>query len=437
MRRKTARAALLASLLSVSLWGTIAGCGVGGAPGQQAPGEVESLPPGQPVQGEITFWHSYSADSAELTTLRTKLIPDFQAKHPGTTVRDVSVPADDMHQKVVTAAAGGDLPDVMRSDIVWSPELAKLGVLLPLDQAMPDFQQLAGDTYEAPLATNKYKDHYYGLPLDTNTKVTLYNQETLNAAGVPAVPATFQELRDAGAKLAAGGKFVLAENGTAGWNVLPYIWSAGGQMTDEAVTKSDGFLNGPKAVAGVQLLVDLYQAKALPNIVLGKQAGTSLAEGLAKGSYATATDGPWQVAVLEKQYPGAPVKTAPLPKGDGGGIGVIGGENIVITRLSDNQKLAAEFTRYMLSESAQLEMARVGQMPVLKKLGDQVKAMNAYYPTYVDQLATARPRPPTPAWQKIDEILKNQVQKAIRGDMPVQEALDEAVSQIDPLLAQG
>ena len=48
-----------------------------------------------------------------------------------------------------------------------------------------------------------------------------------------------------------------------------------------------------------------------------------------------------------------------------------------------------------------------------------------------------RPRPPTPAWTKIDEIIRKQVQLAIRGDMSAQEAMDQAVEQIDPLLQRG
>jgi multiple sugar transport system substrate-binding protein len=81
---------------------------------------------------------------------------------------------------------------VVRSDIIWVPELAKLGVLVPLTDALPDFTDLAGKTFEGPLATNVYKGKHYGLPLDTNTKVMLYNQAALQNAGVT-VPKTLDE----------------------------------------------------------------------------------------------------------------------------------------------------------------------------------------------------------------------------------------------------
>ena len=49
--------------------------------------------------------------------------------------------------------------------------------------------------YPGPLATNLCDGHYYGLPLDTNTRVMMYNADTLAAAGLDAPPATFDDLR--------------------------------------------------------------------------------------------------------------------------------------------------------------------------------------------------------------------------------------------------
>jgi multiple sugar transport system substrate-binding protein len=424
---------LAASALTV-LAITLAACGTGG--GGAATTAVDQLPPGQQVSGEITFWHSYSAGGTEVKQLEQKVIPAFEKAHPGTKVKPVTVQYDQMHQKLVTAAAGSSLPDVVRSDIIWVPELAKLGVLVPLSDALPDFTELAGKTFEGPLATNVYKGKHYGLPLDTNTKVMLYNQAALQGAGV-AVPKTLDELKAAAPKLAAQGKYILAEGDTGGWNVLPYIWSNGGEMTDKDVTKSSGYLNGPKSVEAIQLLADLYKQKGLPKLVLGGGGGTPTAEGLAKGTYATIVDGPWTYPPIQKQFPSFKLEAAPLPAGSAGSINVVGGEDIVITTASKNKALAAEFTRYMLGEEAQTMMAETGQLSVLKSLAPKMTEIEPYYAPFLTALETARPRPPTPSWTKIDDILRKQVQLAIRGDLPVQQALDDAVKQIDPLLARG
>jgi multiple sugar transport system substrate-binding protein len=114
----------------------------------------------------------------------------------------------------------------------------------------------------------------------------------------------------------------------------------------------------------------------------------------------------------------------------------VGGESVVLTQSSDNKEAATAFLRYLLSEEAQLAMAEVGQMPVLSALGDQLTDIQPYYATFVEQLATARPRTPTPAWPQIDELLQQHTRQAFTGDVTAQEALDAAAAEIDELLAE-
>ena len=234
------------------------------------------------ISGTVTFWHAYSADSPEVKALETTIIPAFETKYPHVTVKDVAVPYDELHQKLVTAVAGDVLPDLVRADIGWVPELANLGVLVPLDTDMPDFKTLADRTYPGSLATNQWKGHYYGLPLDTNTRVMLYNAEALKKAGIDKAPATVKELVAAAPLLKSTGAYAFADNGAGGWNVLPWIWSAGGEITNKAVTKASGYLNSNASVAGVQTLVDLYKNGYMPDTVFGGTGGLSTSDGLAK-----------------------------------------------------------------------------------------------------------------------------------------------------------
>lgn len=416
----------------VALAITLAACSSGGGTTEQTPVATA----GAQISGTVTFWHAYSADSQEVKTLDEVLIPQFESDHPGVTVEAVPVPYDELHQKLVTAVAGDTLPDLVRSDIMWVPELGDLGVLVALDEQMPDFADYAAQVYPGALATNAFQGHYYGLPLDTNTRVLLYNAEALAKAGLDEPPATFDDLRENAAALTEAGVFSFADNSTSGWNVLPWIWSAGGAVTDEDVTKATGFLDSPESVAGVQLLVDLYREKAIPDIILGGEGGTATSDGLATGAYGTILDGPWMYPIFASQFPDFELQAVQVPAGDGGSISVVGGESVVLTQSSENKDAAAEFMRFLLSEDAQYEMAKVGQMSVLSSLGDKLVGINEYYAPFVEQLATAQPRTPTPAWPKIDDILKAQIHRALIGEVTVQEALDEAAAQVDPLLAE-
>jgi multiple sugar transport system substrate-binding protein len=382
----------------------------------------------------ITFWHAYSADGPEVKRLQKVLIPAFQKLHPGIVVKDVAIPYDSLHQKLVTGVAGGQLPDLVRSDIIWVPELANLGVLQSLDTKMPDFKSIAGKVFPGPLATNYWKGHYYGLPLDTNTRIWVYNPDALLAAGLSSPPATFAQLKSMSATAKAKGVYLYAESGTSGWNILPWIWSGGGSLTNKAYTKATGFLNGPKSVASVQMLVDLYKAGQMPNIIVDSNGGLSTYDGLSQKKYASVLDGPWSFAIFGSAFKETALAGATVPAGPGGSVSVVGGEDIVMTKASKNKAAAAEFIRFMDHSYAQLEMARAGQMPVLKSSTKALVKIHSYYSTYLKQIANAQPRTPTPKWPQIDQVLQTEIAKAFTGDETVQQALTNAATQIDALL---
>jgi multiple sugar transport system substrate-binding protein len=378
----------------------------------------------------VTFWDAYSSDGPEVKRLEKVVIPYFEQTHPGIVVKDVTIPYDNLHQKLITAVAGGQLPDLVRTDIIWVPELANLGVLEPVDKSMPDFKKYSSAVYSGPLATNYWKGHYYGLPLDTNTRTFNYSPTVLKAAGLTTPPTTFAQLRSDAAIAKQHGVYLYAESGTSGWNLLPWIWSAGGSLTNSTFTKATGYLNSAKSVAGIQMLVDMYKAGEMPNIIVNSNGGLGTYDGITQGKYAATLDGPWMFAILGANK----VAGAPVPAGPGGSVSVVGGEDINLMRTSKNKAAAEQFMRFMVSPWAQNQMARAGQMPVNKSLTQKLVAIHPYYATYLKQIATARPRTPSPKWPQIDQVLTNQLAKAFNGSESVQQALTEAAGQIDGLL---
>jgi multiple sugar transport system substrate-binding protein len=383
----------------------------------------------------ITFWHAYATNAAspELQRLTKIVIPRFEQLNPSIKVNQVPFDYNSLQQKLTTSAAGGTLPDVIRSDIAWVPQYAKLGVFAPLDKLMPDFKKLSKVVYPGSLATNFYKGHYYGLPLDTNTRVLMYNQQALASAGITSPPATFAQLQADAPKLKAKGIYAFADSGTGGWNILPWIWSGGGSLTNATFTKASGYLNSPKTVAAVQFLVNLYKQGAIPNLITGDQGALGTEDGLAQGKYATILDGPWMFPIFRSAYPEFHLQTNPVPAGPGGSVSVVGGEDIVMTSSSKHQAADAQFIRFMLSPWAQTQMAHAGQMPVRTDVTKQLTKINAYYGIFERQLRTARPRTPSPNWPQIDTVLGNAVASAFKGQ-PTQQALDGAAQQIDALL---
>ena len=442
--RKKLLAIILASVTSLA---AITGCGQSPAASAsdsksqetatEAPASTnETKEEASTEEVTINFWHHYSAQSAENETLTTVLIPKFEEENPGIKVNAVSHEWADLHDKLLISAQSDTLPDVARLDSAWIPEFQKMGILVPLNKEMSDYNDIAGGLLESAMSTAEIGGDNYGLALNTNTKILYYNVEALSEAGI-AVPKTMDEFVDACKKLSgtnANGQQVWGydEPGLSGWNLCPFIWSMGGSLTNEDQTKATGYLNSKETVAAIEMFADLYKE----NAITGWNSGDiPMTDGFGTGRYAMLLEGPWKVAELAGAYPDFKYETAPVPAGDGGSISVLGGEDISMFN-SANKDAAWKFMKFMTSEFAQVEMAKCGQIPVNKTAleTDTVKA--ADFAPYIEQLQTAKSRPTVACWSEFDSELAAAVTDVVNGDKTAQEAMDELAAKVDTLLAE-
>jgi multiple sugar transport system substrate-binding protein len=267
--------------------------------------------------------------------------------------------------------------------------------------------------------------------------VLITDGAALKKAGMTAPPTTFAELKAMAAKLKGTGMSVFADSGLGQWNVFPWIWSNGGEVTNSTLTKATGYLDGPKSVAAVQMLVALYKEKQIPNLIIGNQGATSTSDGLPKVDYATILDGPWMKGIWSGQYPKFKPIYSPVPAGEGPSTSVVGGEDIVLTSTSKHQQAAENFIAFTQSKQFQLAMAKTGQMTVVPAYESDQAAIDPYYSTFSAQLKTAKARLAIPQAAKVDGILSAALTPAFQGKVSVQAALTTAAQQIDPLLTQA
>lgn len=382
----------------------------------------------------INFWHHYSAQSAENETLMNVLIPAFEAENPGIKVNAVSHEWAELHDKVLVSANTNALPDVARCDIAWLPEFQKMGILVALDEEMPNFAEVSGKLLDSAMSTAIINGHYYALALNTNSKIVFYNKAMLEAAGV-SIPATMEEWIEAVKKLSgenSKGQQVWGWNepALAGWNICPFIWSFGGALTNEDQTIATGYINGPATVKAVETFAELVKAGA----ITGFNAGDiPMTDGFGTGRYAMMLEGPWKSAELAGAYPDVAYGTAPIPAGEGGSISVLGGEDIAMFN-TPNKEAAWKFMQFMTGEYAETEMAKCGQIPVNRAAleSDTVKA--ADYAPFIEAIQTAKARPTVAAWSEMDNGLQVAMNAVVTGEKTAQEAMDELAVAWDALL---
>ncbi len=382
----------------------------------------------------INFWHHYSAQSAENETLMNVLIPAFEAENPGIKVNAVSHEWAELHDKVLVSANSNALPDVARCDIAWLPEFQKMGILVALDEEMPDFTEVSGQLLDSAMSTAQIGGHYYGLALNTNSKIVFYNTAMLEAANV-AVPTTMDEWVEAVKALSGeneNGQQVWGWNepALAGWNICPFIWSFGGALTNEDQTVATGYVNGPATVKAVETFAQLVQDGAITGFNSGD---IPMTDGFGTGRYAMMLEGPWKSAELAGAYPDVAYGTAPIPAGEGGSVSVLGGEDIAMFNTA-NQEAAWKFMRFMTGEYAETEMAKCGQIPVNKAALESDTVKNADYAPFIEAIQTARARPTVAAWSEMDNGLQVALTAVVNGEKTAQEALDELAAEWDALL---
>lgn len=382
----------------------------------------------------INFWHHYSAQSAENETLMNDLIPKFESENPGIKVNAVSHEWAELHDKILVSASSQSLPDVARLDIAWLPEFQQMGVLVALDQEMPDFSEVAGTLLDSALSTANIGGSYYALPLNTNSKILFYNTAMLEAAGVE-VPTTMDEWVEAVRKLSgtnANGQQIWGWNEPAlsGWNICPFIWSFGGSLTNEEQTVATGYINSPETVKAVETFAMLAQEGALTGFNSGD---IPMTDGFGTGRYAMMLEGPWKTAELAGAYPDVAYGTAYMPAGEGGSISVLGGEDIAMFNTA-NREAAWKFMQFMTGEYAETAMAKCGQIPVNKAALESDTVKNADYAPFIQAIETAKARPTVAAWSEMDNELTNAMTAVVNGEKTAQEAMDELAVVFDELL---
>ena len=372
----------------------------------------------------ITFWHTYG--DAETPVIDEVIIPMFEAANPDIKVEAVRQ-SGDFNQMLVTALGTGVVPDVARVDITKTSAYAKLGGIVAMDE-IEGFDALKDAVLEAPLSTNLWNGHYYGLPLNTNCKAAVVNLNVLKELGFDEPPATMEEFV-AACKEKAPGQYKLNVSGLGDWDLYPYFWLFGGKLTDEGFTTASGYLDSAESVAAINTMLELHEDGVF---TIRDVDGTPDAWDGINSEYAMFFEGPW--APFNEE---AGIVPALIPTWNGKSASVVGGENIVIFSGSQKQDAAFRFVTFMLSEEVQLELLKVGVIPTLKSCVDsEAVQADPKWSVYMKQLESAQSRIPTPQGSTVEQLWQDAMTEIFIEGADVQSTLTNYAAEIDIELAK-
>ncbi|MBK7107263.1 MAG: extracellular solute-binding protein [Ignavibacteriae bacterium] len=121
---------------------------------------------------------------------------------------------------------------------------------------------------------------------------------------------------------------------------------------------------------------------------------------------------------------------APLPHLKGKkSLSVLGGWNIMISKYSEHKKEAFQFIKFILDENSQKEMYKIGSyLPVLSSLYSDKAFLKKYPGLEKDKklLANGVHRPFLEDYTKLSDVISYYVNKVIKKDFTIEEALEKA-----------
>ncbi len=353
-----------------------------------------------------------------------------------------TLPNDTYQQKVAAAAATGSLPDLLASDVVYSPNYVQQGLFLDITdrlQAEPFFDDLSPAHIEAASLDGAL----YGAPFILDSSLIHYNKDLFEEAGLDpeAPPTDFDELYEYATAIRenVGGDsygFYFAGNcaGCNAYTMFGYLAAAG----EPPFLENGTVANFDNDV--MREVLDLYKRM--------------WDEGLVPESAKTDDGSTWvnlfnqgTIGILPRGTSNfLNLKDAPfehgvvgLPAPDGSRTsGFVGGDVLAISSTSQHVDQAWDFVQWALSDANQVEVvARTGSLPSRVDLADnEYSSANAEIVIAIEGLATGY----TPAttgygsainsatgpWLKMirDYIFNGNPDALTEGEAAIQAAID-------------
>jgi multiple sugar transport system substrate-binding protein len=365
MRRRVMRAAAVAA--AVVLGGSACASGSGGD------------------DDTVTLWvRDYQK------SIMGTLAAEFNAAHD-TQVEVTLVPATSFVQKLGTAVAAYQGPDIASLDLVFAPYFASQGVLADVTdqvEALP----YSGDLSPAHLSQVTYDDKIYGVPFTGDVSVMFYNKTLFAQAGLDpeAPPTTWAEVREAAEAVAAvddsthGFAFSGACGGCNIFSLTPLVWASGGGVLDDDGTQA--LLDSPEVGGALQLYRDMYEAGTMPELVR-TDAGPNAASAFQSGTVGIRFDGTSFMSTLIGDG-AVDFGVAPIPGEDGGSASFAGGDVLSVMTGADNPEGATEFLEWATDRDAQQVLADHAILPIRMDLLDEVYVpQDPRFQVFADALA--------------------------------------------------
>ncbi|MEB3827317.1 sugar ABC transporter substrate-binding protein [Phormidium sp. CCY1219] len=319
---------------------------------------------------EVEFWTMQL--QPQFTEYFNEAIATFESQNPDIEIRWVDVPWSAMESKILAAVSANTAPDVVNLNPNFATLLASRNAWLDLDDRVP---REIRDRYLPNIwDASTFNGKSFGIPWYLTTRITIYNQDLFQEAGIPNPPETYaelaqvaQQIRDRTGKYAFFVTFVPGDSA----EVLESMVQMGMELVD---AEGKAAFNTPEGEAAFQYWVDLYQQGLLPreSLTQGHRQAVQLYQ---SGQIAMLASGPQFFQTIAANAPDIARVSAAGPQITGQtGQKTAAVMNLIIPRNTDVPEAAVKFALFVTNDENQLAFAREANV-----LPSTVKALKDSY----------------------------------------------------------
>jgi multiple sugar transport system substrate-binding protein len=430
--RTTALAAVAALVVACAGGGSATPTPPASTPAPASPSSESANPSPSQEAVKLTYF-TFSAAPDHLKDLDA-IVEAFEAQHPNVTVEVQTAPYADYFTKLQTAVAGGTAPDTFELNYENFVTYATAGTLLDLSAPSAADTSFSADAFY-PKAYEVFQQDgtQYGLPASFSDVLLFYNKDLFDKAGVdyPTADWTWQD------ELAAAEKLTDAGAGTWGtfqpiqfFEFYKVLAQNGGSFfgPDGSVTFNDA-----KGVEAANYLIDKV-GKVMPDNAFGPDEDTALFKA---GKLAMWHSGIWQFAGLKDAPFAWDVQVEP---GNVQKAHQFFANAAVASASTAHPDEAWAWLRF-LSSSPEAVKTRLDASWELPAVADQSQFESYLTQTPPDnreavfEALDAIVVPPVIEQQsQMQDIVSKALESARLGQVPVQQALDDAAQQVQALL---
>jgi multiple sugar transport system substrate-binding protein len=295
------------------------------------------------------------------------MVDQFEAANPGVTVEITSLPWGQAFERLATMVQGGQTPDVVEMPDRWLSLYANAGQLVDLTPFLAEWDGTAELTDATKSFGSVISGQTHMIPYGFYLRAMFWNKKLFAEAGLDRAPETLQEFYDYSAKIAElDGKYGYCLRGGPG-ATNGYIMMMLNFLGENKYFNEDGTstLDDPKAIEGLQFIVDMYQNGLVPRDSVN-WGFNEIVAGFYSGTCAMLDQDPDALIAIKERMPAEDFAVAPMPLGPAGkSFPTIGYAGWSIFEASEHKDVAFDLIAHLSSREMNLEWSKfVGVIPI-------------------------------------------------------------------------